>query len=65
MNDPIRRRATYEDLLAVPEPLIAEILDGDLVTHPRPGPKPALASSFLGDELVGPFGKGRGGPSGW
>ncbi len=65
MSDPIRRHATYEELLAVPEPLVAEILAGDLVTHPRPGPKHSLASSFLGDELVGPFGKGRGGPDGW
>ena len=28
------RDATYEDLLAVPEPLVAEILDGTLA-HPR------------------------------
>lgn len=65
MTDPVRRHATYEDLLAVPEPLVAEILAGNLVTHPRPAPKHALASSFLGGELVGPFGMGRGGPGGW
>ena len=59
------RLATYEDLLQVPQHLIAEILGGRLVTHPRPAPKHALAYSSLGDELVGPYHKGRGGPGGW
>jgi Uma2 family endonuclease len=31
-----RRPATYEDLLALPDHLVAEILDGELVTSPRP-----------------------------
>src|SRR5258708_460020 len=31
-----RKPATYEDLLRVPDHLIAEILDGELVTSPRP-----------------------------
>jgi Uma2 family endonuclease len=31
-----RRPAKYEDLLAVPEHLVAEILNGELVTSPRP-----------------------------
>src|SRR5438876_316505 len=31
-----RRRATYADLLAVPEHLVAEIIDGELLTSPRP-----------------------------
>ncbi len=57
--------ATYEDLLKVPRHLVAEIINGRLVTHPRPAPKHALAYSSLGDELVGPFHKGRGGPGGW
>lgn len=33
---PAKRAATYEDLLRVPEHLVAEIIDGDLVTSPRP-----------------------------
>lgn len=65
MSDPAQRMATYEDLLAVPEHLVAEILNGRLVTHPRPSPKHAWAASCIGDELVGPFHKGRGGPGGW
>jgi hypothetical protein len=34
--DPARRRATYEDLLQVSDLLIAEIVDGELITSPRP-----------------------------
>jgi Uma2 family endonuclease len=65
MRDPARRRATYEDLLAVPKHLVAEILHGVLVTQPRPAAKHARASSVLGVELGGPFDRGKGGPGGW
>jgi Uma2 family endonuclease len=57
--------ATYEDLLQVPDHLVAEIIHGQLHTHPRPAPRHARASSSLGDELLSPFDKGRGGPGGW
>jgi Uma2 family endonuclease len=60
-----KRRATYEDLLALPEHLVGEIIDGELVASPRPGPRHARVSSVLGGELVGPFDRGRGGPGGW
>ena len=66
MAQPDRRRpATYEDLLAVPDHLVAEILDGELHTSPRPTPRRADASSGLGGALHGPFDRGRGGPGGW
>ena len=42
-----QRAATYEDLLAVPEHLVAEILFGRLVTHPRPAPRHAGAATVL------------------
>src|SRR5450432_235384 len=42
---PAKRAATYEDLLRVPEHLVAEIIDGDLVTSPRPA---AVATDALG-----------------
>lgn len=64
-GDPARRRATYEDLCAVPEHLVAEIIDGVLITNPRPAARHATASSSLGGELYGPFYRGRGGPGGW
>lgn len=62
---PIRRPATYADLEAAPPGLVAEILDGELVTHPRPLPRHAIAQGALGAELGEPFQKGRGGPGGW
>jgi Uma2 family endonuclease len=63
--NPAKRRATYEDLLLVPEHLVAEIVDGELHTSPRPGKPHALATSVLGEELGPPFRRGRGGPGGW
>jgi Uma2 family endonuclease len=65
MGDPPERRATYEDLLAVPENLVAEIIHGVLVTHPRPAMPHTRAASRLGARLDGPFDSGKGGPGGW
>jgi Uma2 family endonuclease len=65
VGNPAKRRATYEDLLAVPSHLVAEIIGGVLRTHPRPATLHARASSRLGAELDGPFDRGRGGPGGW
>lgn len=65
MAEPAKRPATYADLEAVPPHLVAEIIDGDLVTHPRPSPRHAATANSLADELTGPFQKGRGGPGGW
>src|SRR3989454_12110590 len=31
-----RRRATYEDLCKVPDTMVAEIIDGELIVTPRP-----------------------------
>src|SRR5438552_18680350 len=61
----LKRRATNEDLLDVPDHLVAEIVDGELFTTPRPALRHAHASSTLGGELFAPFHLGRGGPGGW
>jgi len=65
MGDAAKRRATYEDLIRVPYPLVAEIIDGNLVTQPRPASLHALATSALVAGLSGPFQRGKGGPGGW
>lgn len=65
MGEVVTKPATYEELLRVPNYLVAEIINGRLETHPRPAPKHALAASSLGGELVAPFQKGRDGPGGW
>jgi hypothetical protein len=62
MVDPAKRRATYEDLLAVSDHLVAEIIHGELVTSPRPAAVHARAASILGSELTGPFDRGKGDP---
>ena len=58
-------KATYKDLLAVPENLVAEIIFGVLETHPRPAPKHTLVSSVIGNKLGPPFHHGDNGPGGW
>src|SRR5947199_3183903 len=65
--DPARRRATYEDLLQVSDLLIAEIIDGELITSPRPAFPHAHAASAITQDLS-PFARrpgGPGGPGGW
>lgn len=65
--NPARRRATYEDLLKVPDILIAELLDGELITSPRPAFPHARATSVIRGELD-PFDRrpgGSDGPGGW
>ncbi len=65
MANPAAKRASYEDLLRAPDHLVAEIVDGVLSTHPRPGLAHAQAATTLGEELGPPFKRGRGGPGGW
>ncbi|MDD3517571.1 MAG: Uma2 family endonuclease [Chromatiales bacterium] len=65
MAEAAQKMATYEDLIAAPEHLVAEIIRGQLVTSPRPAPKHARSASGLGVDIGGPFDRGRGGPGGW
>lgn len=65
MGSPAVRSATYDDLLAVPPELVAELIHGALYTHPRPRTRHARAASKLGGKLDGPFDSGIGGPGGW
>ena len=65
MSTPVRRPATYEDLLQVPDLLVAEIVDGELYTSPRPAPRHAVSASVLAGDLNPAFQRGRGGPGGW
>ncbi|MBP1178720.1 Uma2 family endonuclease [Methylobacterium sp. PvR107] len=57
------RQATYADLEAVPEHLVAGIIDGVPEVHPQP--RQAGAAVRLGGELDLTFNRGRGGPRGW
>ena len=65
MSDPARHKPSYEDIVALPEHLVGEILAGELHTHPRPSPRHARTYSALGYLVSGPFDGGRDGPGGW
>jgi Uma2 family endonuclease len=54
MGEP-KRRATYEDLMQVPDTKVAEIIDGELVVSPRPASPHAHAATVMGSDVVGPF----------
>ena len=58
-------RATYQDVLDAPAHRVAEIVDGTLYTHPRPGPPHVRAGSALGVKIGGPFDYDPGGTGGW
>jgi len=62
-----KRRATYEDLMQVPDTKIAEIIDGELIVSPRPASPHAATAGALFTDLGG-FGGGAHnprGPGGW
>ena len=65
MPQPVKRPASYQDLLDLPEQLVGEIIAGELHTHPRPAPRHARAYSALGGQIGNPFDFGGSGPGGW
>jgi Uma2 family endonuclease len=65
MLKPAQKPATYEDLCALPENLVGELIDGTLYTQPRPAAPHAIVATGLTADIVGPFDRGRGGPGGW
>jgi Uma2 family endonuclease len=65
MAEPAKRLATYADLEAAPPNLVAELINGALVTHPRPTPRHAVAAVTLGGKLTPGYQSGEGGPGGW
>jgi len=60
-----KKLATYEDVLAAPEHVVAQLVDGVLITQPRPAYRHARAGSKLHGFLDGPFDDGIDGPGGW
>jgi Uma2 family endonuclease len=61
---PLKKGATYDDLVRVPENFVAEMFDGELYASPRPAPPHAFAAVALVVKLGGPFGFDRD-PGGW
>lgn len=60
-----RKFASYDDILALPDNLVGEIVAGELVVSPRPKIRHARATTRLTGVLDGPFDSGEGGPGGW
>lgn len=60
-----QRPATYQDIVDLPEHLVGEIINGELITHSRPAPRQLLAKSQLGAQLVRRFSRDCSGPTGW
>ena len=66
MSDIAKKKARYEDLCSLPENVVGEIVDGELIATPRPHYRHGLALSVLGATIVPPYQFGRGGgPGGW
>ena len=67
MTAPAAKIATYEDLLALPEDVRAELLGGVLSTTPAPLPQHSRAQRSLSRFVGGPFDDDDdfGGPGGW
>ena len=61
----LERRATYGDLLAVPEHLIAELIDGELYTRPRPRLRHAKAAGASARGSNARLIEATTGPGGW
>lgn len=67
MQDIVKTDATYADLEAVPEHLhlVAELINGKLVTHPRPIGRHGRVHTRMISVFGPPFMEGLGGPGGW
>jgi Uma2 family endonuclease len=65
MAEPARKKASYEDLYAIPENMTGEIVDGGLIVTPRPSKKHVYTASRLDKEIGPPYELGRNGPGGW
>lgn len=66
MAEAAKKEATYEDLYGLPEDVVGEIINGELIVTPRPSRMHGFSAYALGGELLPPYQFGRGGgPGGW
>lgn len=65
MSGPVKRNATYDDLVELPENVVGEIIGGELYATPRPRLRHALTHGALQALLHREFHQGAGGPGGW
>ncbi len=48
MTEPAIKRATYDDLFAIPESMTGEIINGELHVRPRPSRRYSNTAASLG-----------------
>ena len=65
MSTPAACAASLADLEALPDGVMGQIIDGDLIALPRPTLRHMRAATTLGAQLSGSFEPGSGGPGGW
>ena len=65
MTSVAKHFATEADIAELPENVVGEIIDGDLIASPRPAGPHTRAATAATAEIYGPYDRGRGGPGGW
>ncbi|MBF0102744.1 MAG: Uma2 family endonuclease [Desulfobacterales bacterium] len=65
MSLPAEREVCYDDLYSIPNSMIGQIIDGDLIAMPRPTYRHSNVVSALEDEIGPSYRRGRNGPGGW
>ena len=65
VHRPLKRQATYQDILDAPEGTVAEIVNGVFYLQAQPAPPHQEIGSGLTELLRPPHQRGRGGPGGW
>lgn len=60
-----RRRATYADIEALPANLVGEILEGELVTSPRPASRHGRAAGGIFNKISNAFDDDDSAPGSW
>lgn len=61
----VKRPATYADIEALPENMVGEIIDGELIVSPRPRTRHGAAAMGIALALGQRFHQGDGDPGGW
>lgn len=65
MSGPVKKNATYADLVDLPENVVGEIIAGNLYASPRPRVRHAAAHGEVLSQVQARFRHGEGGPGGW
>ncbi|MCY1016226.1 Uma2 family endonuclease [Pyxidicoccus sp. MSG2] len=65
MGNETKRRATYADIEALPENMVGQIIDGELIAMSRPASPHAVAHFAIGGLLFTTFQAGQRAPGGW